>query len=107
MRCEAVGWIFGVEPDFDGVAVQFNFVLSQRQRQAFGNRQLPGHQILPGDQFGNRVFYLQARVHFQEVEVTVFVHKELDGTRSFVVAGQGSFYSGFAHGGPELRGYEG
>ena len=98
LGCETVGWGFGVQPDFDGMAVQLDLVLGQWQRAAFSDSQLPGHQVLAGDQFGDRVFHLQAGVHFQEVEIAVLVHQELDCTCALVTTSQRGSHGGFAHG---------
>ncbi len=35
------------------MTVQYHFLLGERQRLAFGHRQLPGHQILAGDGLGD------------------------------------------------------
>ena len=42
-----------------------------------GNLDLLGNQIDPCDLFGHRVFHLNTRVHFHEVEFAVFI-KEFD-----------------------------
>ena len=39
------------------------------QRLAASNTQLPLDQVSTGNRFGDRVFYLQARVHFHKVEI--------------------------------------
>ena len=46
---------------------------------AGGDAQLRLDQIDAGDEFGDRVFHLDAGVHLDEVELAVFVHQELDG----------------------------
>ena len=46
---------------------------------AGGNAQLRLHEVDAGDGFGDRVLHLDARVHLDEVELAVLVHKELDG----------------------------
>lgn len=102
-----MGRVFGVQAHFDGVAVQLHLVLAQGQRAAFGNGQLPGHQVLAGDEFGDRMLDLQAGIHFEEVEVAVFVDQEFHGAGTFVVAGQGGFDGGVAHGGTQFGGDEG
>ena len=107
LRSKAVGRVFGVQAHFDGMAIEFDLFLGQRQWPAFSHHQLPGYQVLPGDQFGDRVLYLQAGVHFQEVEIAVFVNQELHGTGAFVTAGQGRFDGGFAHGFAQFRSNEG
>ena len=98
------GRVFGVKAHLDGMAIEFDLILGQRQWPAFGDHQLPGYQILTGDQFGDRVFHLQAGVHFQEVEVAVFVDQEFHSAGAFVAAGQGGFDGRFSHGFAQFRG---
>ena len=95
---ESVSRILRIEPHFNGVAIELYFVLREWQLTAFSNGELPGHQILAGNQLGDRVLHLQAGVHFQEVEVPMFVDQELDGAGAFVVTGQRRFHCGLAHG---------
>ena len=79
----AAGWqkvllrIFGVQPHLDGVAMQRNLRLGQRQRLAGGHTQLPGDQILPGDRLGDRVLDLQPGVHLHEEEVATRIKQKL------------------------------
>ena len=60
------------------------------QGLAIGHKNLPFHQIKAGDHFGNRVLYLQARVHLHEVEVTAGVQKKLHRACAHVVNGLGA-----------------
>ena len=46
---------------------------------AAGDAELRLDQVDAGDEFGDRVLDLDARVHLDEVELAVFVHEELDG----------------------------
>ena len=55
---------------------------------AFGNTDLGLDQIEAGDHFGDGVFDLDARVHFDEVELAGFgVHQEFDGACADVIGG--------------------
>ena len=51
-------------------------VLAAGQRLAGGDPQLPFDQIQAGDQFGDRMFDLQAGVHLHEVEAAVLIQQE-------------------------------
>src|SRR3546814_14246049 len=53
--------------------------LAVAERLAGGDAQLLVDQIDAGDFFGHRVFDLQARVHFQEVELSALAEDEFDG----------------------------
>ena len=61
------------------------------------HQQLPLHQVLAGDHFGNRVLDLQAGIHFHEIETAVFIQQKLHGAGAAVVNGLGGLYRGVAH----------
>ena len=50
---------------------------------ARGDAQLLLHEVQAGDRLGNGMLHLQARVHFDEIELAVLV-EELDGADTFV-----------------------
>jgi hypothetical protein len=60
------------------VARKFDVFLGRREAGAGGNADLLIDEIDAGDGFGDRVLDLQAGVHFDEIELAVFV-EELDG----------------------------
>ena len=103
---EVAGGVFGVEPDFDGVAVDVELGLSERQGFAGGDAELPFDQVLAGDGLGDRVFDLEASVHLHEVEGVAF-GDELDGAGTAVVDGAGGGDGGFAHGAAHVGGHAG
>ena len=55
-----------------------NIVLGKRQRFTGRNQQLRFDEIDAGHHFRYRVFHLQARVHFQKVELAAVTEDELD-----------------------------
>src|SRR6185312_4168403 len=67
--------ILGVDAAFDGVAVDLDVGLLDRQLLAAGDQQLLAHEIHTGDEFGHRMLDLDARVHLDEVEAPVLVQK--------------------------------
>ena len=62
--------------------------------------QLPLHQVVAGDHFGNRVLHLQAGVHLQKVVVQLVIYDELHRARAAVAHRQGGGYGILAHGFP-------
>ncbi len=54
-------------------------------------------QVVEHDFFGDGVFYLDACVHFNEVEVAVSVYEEFYGTHIFVLDGVDEAQGGVAH----------
>ena len=98
LRQEALGRVFGVQAYFHGMPGQGHVGLGQWQWLAGGDLQLPGHQVEPGDQLGDRVLHLQAGVHFQEVKAPVAVEQKLHGAGAHVVHRAPSLERGLAHG---------
>jgi hypothetical protein len=86
LRQEILGRVFGIHPDFHGVAVERAPVPDAAAKAALGDIQLPGHQIKPGDQFGHRMLHLQPRVHFQKVELSARIQQELHRTGTNVIS---------------------
>ena len=85
---EAAGRVLGVEPRLEGMAPAGDLRLSQRQRLAGGDAQLPLDQIQPGDRLGHRVLDLEAGVHLDEVEAARLVEQELDRAGVLVPGGE-------------------
>ena len=63
----------------DGGTIQIHVALAHSEASTHRDPNLLDDQIDAGDHLGDRVLDLQARVHFQEIELLVFVHDELDG----------------------------
>ena len=68
-----------------------------RKRLACGNTNLFFYQIASVNLFGDRVFNLDACVHFHEVEMAVLVDKELDCARVLVADRFGQFHRSVSH----------
>src|SRR3546814_6116234 len=64
-------------------------------------------QIVIDHFFSHRMFYLDAGVHFHEIEFLVFVNQEFNGSGAFVIHRPCSCDSGFPHFFPEFRGHKG
>ena len=90
--------VFGINAGFQSMATDFYLGLLQRQGFTPGDFQLPFHQILAGNHFGNRVLDLQAGVHFHKEERTVDIVEKLNGAGAHIVDGLGRFDSSITHG---------
>ena len=71
--------MFGINAGLNGVAAGADVLLADAEGDAGGGLQLQGYDVLAGEQFGYAVFHLKARVHFQEVEMSVRGYQELHG----------------------------
>ena len=87
LRQETGVGVFSIQAHFDGVPVQLDLLLRQRQGLASGHGDLPRDQVQAGDALGHRVLDLQPRVHLQEIEMAVAVQQELDRAGADVVHG--------------------
>ncbi len=90
--------VFGIQPHFDGVAAQHDLLLAERQRLPLSHTQLPGDQILPGDQLGHRVLDLQTGIHLHEEELATGVEQKLHGSGAYVANGAHGGDRRLAHG---------
>ena len=77
------GRIFGVDPALDGMATDADILLGDRQGLAGGDAQLLLDQIDTSNHLGDRMLNLDTGVHFDEIELAVFV-QELESTRTAV-----------------------
>ena len=84
-RHEIVFRVLGTDTAFDGVAALKQLFLSEMQHLIIGNTDLFLYQVHTNYLLRNRMLYLQARIHFEEVEPTVLVYQKLDGTCTGVV----------------------
>src|SRR4029079_3660589 len=69
--------VFGVNTTFDGPSVECDIALLDRKLLARGD---PDHlldQVDPRHQLGHRMFDLQPRIHFEEIEAPVLPGDEL------------------------------
>ena len=65
--------------------------LREVQWRTGGNPELLLNNINPGDLFRNRMFNLNARIHFHEINIFVN-QQEFNGARAFISYGSGGFY---------------
>ena len=71
--------IFGVDAALDGRAGPLNIASARMvSRSPAAMRSCHSHQIEAGDQFGHRMLHLQARVHFEEIEIAVAIDQKFD-----------------------------
>src|SRR5260370_27546628 len=55
------------------------------------------HQVAPEDLFGNRMFYLNPRIHFHEIEITVLIDEIFHRARVFIANRCCEFYGAATH----------
>ena len=89
--------VFGVNARLDGVPAELDLVLGDRDRLPTGNPQLFGDQIYPCDHLGDRMFHLDAGIHFHEIKRPAAVHQEFHGAGALVANGAGGGHGGIAH----------
>ena len=103
--------VLGANAGFDGVAVDAQLVLLQRQGLARGYPQLPLHQVLSGDGLGNRVLHLQTCVHLHKIKLhllgvcvaTGLFDDEFHRTSPHILHRTRRFHRGLAHAGAQFR----
>ena len=101
--------IFGIDARLEGMAVQLDLFLIERQLLAGGDAQLPFHQIEPGHEFGHRMLDLQSRVHLHEPETVGTkplrtVDNEFDRAGAAIVDGLRRIDGGLRHRGAHVVG---
>ena len=104
---EVVLRVLGTDAALDGVAALEEFFLMQVQHFVVGDADLLLHQVHAHHFLRDGMLHLQAGIHFEEIEVTVLVHQELDGARAAVVHRLGCGHGLFAHFAAQLRRQEG
>src|SRR5262249_42255770 len=89
---------------FDGVSLRSDgTVQNAAQLLAGGDQNLALHQIDAGHHFGDRVFYLNARIDLDEVQVPGFVHQKLDRARIGIAYNTDSLAQLFGNSAAHLR----
>ena len=76
--------ILGVEAALDGVSSPRDVLLRHRQGFALGHTNAKFDQVVSGDEFGHRMFDLDAWIDLEEVEIPVGVTKEFEGRQALV-----------------------
>ena len=96
-RKEVILRVLGIDPAFDRRAFHRHILLPERDREACRNLDLLLDKVDAGDHFGDRVFHLKACVHFEEIELQVLIHEELDCSCVDVVGRLRHLQSRFTH----------
>src|SRR5208282_4478799 len=96
-RKEVVVGIFRIQANFHSVAARRDRLPGKGQAVARGNGDLQLDQVKTGDLFGNRVLNLQARIHFQEIEIEAGVHEEFHGAGVDIAARARQTHGGVSH----------
>ena len=81
---EILVWIFRIDPRLDGVAVELDLILVERQLFAERDAQLPFHEVDARDQLSHGMLDLKAGIHLDEEDVLA-VGDELDGAGTSIV----------------------
>ena len=89
--------VFRIDTTFDSRSAELDIILFVRQRISGGNSYHIAHQVNPRALFRHRMFHLQAGIHFQEVEVLVFVHHKLQRPGTIITDSLASFHRHFQH----------
>ena len=101
---EIVGRIFGIQPAFDAVATLQDFLLTKPEWTALCDPYLLRYQVHATNHLGHRMFHLDARIHFKEIECfPITVVQELHGAGTAVLQMTGKGYSGLFDGSSQFR----
>ena len=79
-----VVWVFGIDPAFDGMQSRDRVRDVRRHGLAGGDADLLLHKIARVHFFGDRVFHLNAGVHFHEVKVPVLIDQKFNRACIFI-----------------------
>src|SRR5215212_7857620 len=88
-------WALGIDTKLDRMPIHAHIALRKPEWLARGDTELLAHQVDSGHCFSHRMFDLEPRIHFEELELTVAVD-ELHGARVAVAGGSGDSRSRLA-----------
>jgi hypothetical protein len=80
-------WIFRINPALDGVQSRSRMRDVRRKRLPGSDADLFLYQVAAVSLFCNGVRDLDARVHFEEIEISILIDQELDRARILVIDG--------------------
>src|SRR5450830_140494 len=87
--------VFGIDAAFDCMTLQLDVALAITQLFAEGDANLFLHDVDAGDHFRDRMFDLHAGIHFDEIELFVFI-QEFEGAGTAIIhlaAGLGAAFA--------------
>src|SRR5450830_516539 len=76
--------VFSIDTAFNRVAMILNIALAESQFLACSDLDLLLHDINTGNHLGHRMFNLNTRIHFNEIEFIVFIQK-LKSARTAII----------------------
>src|ERR1700704_5132800 len=88
--------VLGIDSALDGVPLKLYIVLGEFEVGAGGHANLCENEVDVRDGFGDGMFDLDARVHFNEVELAILIEK-LDGPNAEILQFTHCFRDGFAN----------
>src|SRR5579883_2452921 len=74
--CKILGRIFGIDPKLDDMPSKFDIFLFDFKLFPLRNPDLKTSEVNPCDLFRNRMFDLDSRVDFHEIEILGFIEQE-------------------------------
>ena len=102
-RHEIVSGVLGIDAALNGMALQRDILLSNLQWLAGGDGDLIAHDIDGRDLLRHRMFDLEARIHFDEIEMALLIQEKFDRAGIVVVHRLGDGDGGVAHLRAQLR----
>ena len=94
--------VFGVDAAFHGMPAEAHILLAKRQRLARRDANLQMNQVETRDQFRHRMLHLQARIHFEEIEIFLLIHQKFHRAGVGVVRRLRHAHRNLAHPAPHL-----
>ena len=79
--------VLSVQSALNGMSTPGDVLLLHRQGFTLGHPDTEFHEIMSGDEFGDRVLNLNTRVNLEEIEIAVGVPQELKGGQALVAHG--------------------
>src|SRR5438093_3513434 len=90
-------WVFSVHPALASMALPPYLVLTPAQPLTGGDTDLFPYQVQPGHPLGDRVFHLEAGVHFEEIKMPLAIEHKLHSPSVIIASGLGDLEGRCGH----------